>query len=186
MKKNISSTANSPKKSIEHHGKDASFPAPVGKGELPANYADLLGQIKERIHSERLRVVLTVNTAMVLLYWDIGKAILDRQEQEGWGAKVIDRLSHDLRKAFPDMRGFSPRNLKYMRAFAAAWDDRQIVQQVAAQIPWFHNCVLLDKVSDHSTRRWYVEKAREEGWSRSVLTTQIESRLHERKCCGSK
>ena len=92
------------------HRKDASFPAPVGKGELPANYADLLGQIKERIHSERLRVVLTTNAAMVMLYWDIGKAILDRQEQEGWGAKVIDRLSHDLRKAFPDMRDFSPRN----------------------------------------------------------------------------
>ena len=114
------------------HRKDASFPAPMGKGELPANYADLLGQIKERIHSERLRVVLTANATMVMLYWDIGKAILDRQEQEGWGAKVIDRLSHDLREAFPDMKGFSPRNLKYMRAFAAAWNDRQIVQRTVA------------------------------------------------------
>ena len=85
---------------------------------------------------------------MVLLYWDIGRMILDRQEREGWGAKIIDRLVADLREAFPDMKGFSPRNLKYMRAFAAEWTDLAIVQQVAAQIPWFHNCLLLDRVPD--------------------------------------
>jgi len=85
-----------------------------------------------------LRVVLAANSAMVLLYWDIGRVILDRQASEGWGAKVIDRLAADLREAFPDMKGFSPRNLKYMRAFAAAWPDRTIVQQFAARIPWFH------------------------------------------------
>jgi predicted nuclease of restriction endonuclease-like (RecB) superfamily len=85
---------------------------------------------------------------MVLLYWDIGRMILDRQEREGWGAKIIDRLAADLREAFPDMKGFSPRNLKYMRAFAAEWTDLAIVQQVAAQIPWFHNCLLLDRVPD--------------------------------------
>ena len=107
---------------------DASIPAPPGRGELPADYAALLGEIKERIRTERVRVVLAANEAMVLLYWDIGKAILARQEREGWGAGTIDRLSHDLREAFPDMRGFSPRNLKYMRAFAAAWPEREIVQ----------------------------------------------------------
>ena len=85
-----------------------------------------------------MRVVLAANSAMVLLYWDIGRVILDRQASEGWGAKVIDRLAADLREAFPDMKGFSPRNLKYMRAFAAAWPDRTIVQQFAARIPWFH------------------------------------------------
>ena len=163
------------------HRKDASFPAPVGKGELPANYADLLGQIKERIHSERLRVVLTANVAMVMLYWYIGKAILDRQEQEGWGAKVIDRLSHDLRKAFPDMRGFSPRNLKYMRAFAAAWNDRQIVQRTVAQIPWRSNLALLDKLDSFDTRLWYIQKTIENGWSRDMLVLQIELQLHDRE-----
>ena len=174
--------SNRGRKTREHsHRKDASFPAPIGKDELPANYADLLGQIKERIHSERLRVVLTANAAMVMLYWDIGKAILDRQEQEGWGAKVIDRLSHDLREAFPDMRGFSPRNLKYMRAFAAAWDDRQIVQEVLAQITWYHCITLLDKIKDSRTRLWYAHKAREEGWSRNVMVAQIELRLHDRE-----
>ncbi len=95
--------------------------------------------------------------------------------------KTIDRLSHDLREAFPELRGFSPRNLKYMRTFASLWPDREFVQQAAAQIPWFHNCVLLDKVSDHRTRLWYAKKAREEGWSRSVLMTQIETKLHERE-----
>jgi len=148
---------------------------------LPADYAGLLGEIKERIRTERVRVVLAANEAMVLLYWDIGKAILARQEREGWGAGTIDRLSHDLREAFPDMRGFSPRNLKYMRGFAAAWPEREIVQQAAAQIPWFHNCVLLDKVPDRRTRLWYVIRTQQEGWSRSVLTLQIENRLHERQ-----
>ena len=169
------------RKSIGRRRAEASIPAPPGKGELLTDYAALLGEIKESIRTERVRVVLAANQAMVLLYWDIGNAILARQEREGWGAGTIDRLSHDLREAFRDMRGFSPRNLKYMRAFAAAWPEREIVQQAAAQIPWFHNCVLLDKVSDSQTRLWYVGKAREQGWSRSVLTLQIERRLHQRQ-----
>lgn len=102
------------------HPGGASFPAAPPRSELPRGYAKTLGEIKQRIQQERLRVVLAANSAMVLLYWDIGRMILDRQEREGWGARVIDRLATDLREAFPDMQGFSPRNLKYMRAFAAA------------------------------------------------------------------
>ena len=117
---------------------------------------------------------------MVLLYWDIGRAILDRQGREGWGAKVIDRLSQDLRDVYPDMQGLSPRNLKYIRALAAAWPDRGIVQRTVAQIPWRSNVTLLDKVKDVHTRLWYAQRVREEGWSRDVLAVQIESRLHER------
>lgn len=112
----------------------ASFPGPYPLAELPRDYARALAEIKHRIHQERLRVVLAANSAMVLLYWDIGRMILDRQERAGWGAKVIDRLSVDLREAFADLKGFSPRNLNYMRAFAAAWPERKIVQQLAAQI----------------------------------------------------
>ena len=160
---------------------DASIPAPPGRGELSADYATLLGEIKERIRTERVRVVLAANEAMVLLYWDIGKAILARQEREGWGAGTIDRLSHDLREAFPDMRGFSPRNLKYMRAFAATWRERKIVQEVLAQITWYHNIALLEKVDDERVRLWYAAKAREAGWSRNVLAVQIENRQHERQ-----
>lgn len=97
------------------------------------------------------------------------------------GARVIDRLSTDLREAFPDMRGLSPRNLKYMRAFAAAWPERVIVQQLAAQIPWFHNCVLLDRVQESADREWYIRQTIQNGWSRNILAIQIEGRLHERQ-----
>jgi len=102
---------------------------------------------------------VSVNRELVLLYWGLGREILERQRTLGWGAKIIDRLSRDLRRTFPDMKGLSPRNLKYMRAFAEAWPDKAIVQQLAAQIPWFHNCVLLDKVKDAEDRSFYVRKA---------------------------
>jgi predicted nuclease of restriction endonuclease-like (RecB) superfamily len=141
----------------------------------------LLTELKRRIREERLRVVMSANAAMVLLYWDIGRAILERQQKEGWGTKVIDRLSADLRREFPDMQGLSPRNLKYMRALAVAWPDRQIVQEVLAQITWYHNITLLDKLDAPDARLWYARKAREEGWSRNVLVLQIERRLYERQ-----
>jgi predicted nuclease of restriction endonuclease-like (RecB) superfamily len=118
---------------------------------------------------------------LVKLYWEIGQVILRRQKQEGWGAKIIDRLSADLRHAFPDMRGLSARNLKYMRAFAAAWARPEIVQQLAAQIPWFHHCLLLGRFRDQAVREWYAQKTIENGWSRSVLAMQIDSGLHRRQ-----
>lgn len=93
----------------------------------------------------------------MLLYWQIGRDILTRQNQQGWGAKVIDRLARDLRNAFPDMKGYSPRNLKYMRAFAEAWPDTEFVRQAAAQLPWYHQLALLDKLKTEAERRWYIE-----------------------------
>ena len=158
----------------------ASFPVGLSRARLPTDYTAAFAEIKVRIRKERLRVALAANAGLVLLYWDIGRAILDRQGREGWGTKVIDRLSDDLREAFPDMRGLSPRNLRYMRAFAAAWPDRRIVQEVLTEIPWAHNVILLNKLRDAETRLWYVRKAHEEGWSRNVLAVRIESRLHER------
>jgi predicted nuclease of restriction endonuclease-like (RecB) superfamily len=160
---------------------DASFPAAPARADLPEGYAVVLGEIKRRIGAERLRVVMAANSAMVLLYWDIGRLILERQEREGWGAKVIDRLSADLREAYPDMSGLSPRNLKYMRAFAAAWRDLAIVQRPLAQITWYHNITLLERVSDPGSRLWYARKIAQEGWSQSVLCSQIESQVHERQ-----
>ncbi len=148
---------------------------------LPGGYEDLLGQLKERIRSAQLRAGLAVNRELVLLYWQIGGEILGRQGREGWGAKVIDRLAADLRRSFPEMTGLSARNLKYMRAFAEAWPDGAIVQQAAAQIPWFHNCVLLDKVKNQDERSWYINKTIENGWSRNVLVHWIESDLYERQ-----
>lgn len=161
--------------------KDAMFPvAPTHTG-LPSDYARILRHLKQRIQQERLRTVMAANSAMVLLYWDIGRTILARQDTAGWGAKVIDRLSADLSETFPDMKGLSPRNLKYMRAFAAAWSDRAIVQEALAQITWYHNIALLQKLDNPQTRLWYAQKVRETGWSHNVLVLQIEQQIHERQ-----
>ena len=143
-------------------------------------YQDWLNQLKTQIHSSQQRAILAVNRELVLLYWQIGQDILQRQTEQGWGAKVIDRLSKDLSAEFPEIKGFSTRNLKYMRKFAEAWQDKQIVQQAVALLPWGHNLVLLDKFSDNKTRLWYAQKAIEHGWSRNVLVHQIESGLLER------
>lgn len=148
---------------------------------VPPGYAAFLVNLKECIRSAQVRAALAVNRELVLLYWHIGREILVRQEQEGWGAKVIDRLAKDLKQEFPEMKGFSSRNLKYMRAFAEVWADEAIVQQVVAQIPWGHNVRLLDKVSDPEQRLWYAQQTIAYGWSRAVLEHQIETRLYQRQ-----
>jgi predicted nuclease of restriction endonuclease-like (RecB) superfamily len=153
---------------------------PVGLVDPPAGYADWLTDLKARIHTAQQRATLAVNRELVLLYWQIGRDILARQAEQGWGAKVIERLAQDLRVAFPEMKGFSPRNLKYMRAFAEAWPDEEFVQEVLAQLPWYHQLALLDKLPGPQTRKWYAAKAIEHNWSRNVLVMQIESRLLER------
>ena len=153
---------------------------PISLQSMPQGYADWLSKLKTRIHRAQQRATLAVNRELVLLYWQIGCDILVRQAEQGWGAKVIDRLAHDLRNAFPEMKGFSPRNLKYMRTFAEAWPDAEFVQAVLAQLPWYHQLALLDKLPDISTRHWYAAKAIEHNWSRNVLVMQIESRLHTR------
>ena len=152
---------------------------PVRLTPPPAGYGDWLIDLKTRIHSAQQRAALAVNRDLVVLYWQIGRDILTRQAEQGWGAKVIERLSQDLRAAFPDMQGFSPRNLKYMRAFAEAWPDEDFVQGVLAQLPWYHQLALLDKLPCSETRRWYAAKAIEHNWSRNVLVMQIETHLLE-------
>ncbi len=149
--------------------------------DIPEGYTEWLDELKARVHGARQRAALAVNRELVALYWHIGSDILARQARQGWGAKVIDRLSQDLRSAFPDIKGFSPRNLKYMRAFAEAWPDREIVQGVLAQLPWYHQLALLDKLPGPEERKWYAAMAIEHNWSRNVLVMQIESRLLERK-----
>lgn len=148
--------------------------------KITEDYKYFLNDLRERIGAAQVRAALAVNTELVLLYWGIGRAILERQRQHGWGAKVIDRLSADLRRVFPEMKGFSPRNLKYMRAFAEAYPDEQFVQQVVAQIPWGHNVRILDAASDPVEREWYARQTIEHGWSRNVLLHQIESGLYRR------
>lgn len=146
----------------------------------PESYPELLEELKTRITGARVKAALAVNSALVMLYWSLGKEILVRQEREGWGAKVLRRLSDDLRRAFPELRGLSVRNLMYMRDFARAWPTASIVQRLVAQLPWGHNISLMHKVKDRGQREWYIRACIENGWSRSVLEMQIETRLFER------
>jgi predicted nuclease of restriction endonuclease-like (RecB) superfamily len=142
------------------------------------SYQDLLARVKSQIRTAQIRAAVAVNQELVQLYWGIGKEILARQSEEGWGSKVIERLAKDLHVEFPEMRGLSPRNLKYMRAFAGAWP---IVQQPVAQLPWGHNIRLLDLVKNCDERLWYAEQTVANGWSRNVLVMQIESGLYRRQ-----
>ena len=181
MSKGRKITAADSRKTLGRAKPNVMMPVPDTLVGMPEGYPVLLSGIKEIITRERIKAVMSANVAMVLMYWDIGQCILQRQQQEGWGAKVIDRLSYDLKTAFPDMTGFSPRNLKYMRKFADAWPDRAIVQRTVAQLPWRSNLTLLDKLSDPHTRLWYAQKALELGMGKDMLAIQIENRLHERQ-----
>jgi predicted nuclease of restriction endonuclease-like (RecB) superfamily len=156
----------------------------VGMPGLPAGYQQFLAEIKARIAAARTRAVLAVNSELITLHWEIGHEILEREQREGWGAKVINRLAADLRREFPDMTGLSLRNLRYMRAFARAWpaeSPSSIVQQPVAQLPWGHNVTLLDKLDDSTGRLWYASQAVENGWSRKVLEAQIATDLRGRQ-----
>lgn len=146
----------------------------------PDGYTDWLLELKTRIHSAQQRAALAVNRELVLLYWQIGQDILARQSREGWGAKVIERLARDLKEAFPQMKGFSSRNLKYMRYFAEHCPTQQFGQQPAAQLPWFHIVTLLTQLPTPQEREWYATQAVHRGWSRTSLEIQIKNRLFSR------
>jgi predicted nuclease of restriction endonuclease-like (RecB) superfamily len=149
--------------------------------DTPAGYNAWLTELKNRIREARLRVSLAVNAELIGLYWRIGRDILERQERGGWGAKVVDRLAGDLRTEFPQMKGFSRANLLYMRAFAEAWPDLDIVQRVVGRLPWGQNIELLTKLKEPATRLWYAEATLDHGWSRPVLAHQIATRLKDRQ-----
>jgi predicted nuclease of restriction endonuclease-like (RecB) superfamily len=146
-----------------------------------ANYSAFLKALKDRIRKAQVRAAIAVNQELVLLYWQIGRDILERQQREGWGAKVIERLAKDLKREFPEIKGFSRTNLLYMRAFAEAYPDETIVQRNAGQIPWRHNQVLLDKLKTLEERLWYAQQSLENGWSRDILVLQIETNLYQRQ-----
>src|SRR5262249_19657001 len=122
--------------------------SPIMHQAVAQSYDRFVDGIKERIRTAQVKAALAANAQLVLHYWEIGRDILASQKREGWGAKVIDRLASDLQREFPKLSGYSARNLKYMRAFAEAWPDGEIVQQLVAQIPWGQNCVLLDRLKD--------------------------------------
>ena len=148
--------------------------------EMTVSYPDFINALIDKIQKQRISITLNANAGMIGMYWSVGNAILKKQDEEGWGTKVIDRISHDIKVAFPDMSGFSPRNIKNMRRFAAEWPDYEIVQQVVAQLPWRTNLVLLEKLDLIEERLWYARKVIENGWSSNVLSMQIESGLINR------
>lgn len=147
---------------------------------IPADYSDWLTDIKTRVTAARQRAALAVNAELIRLYWQIGRDILERQARQGWGSKVIEHLARDLRKAFPEMKGFSSSNVKYMRYFAEHCPDIRFGQQPADQLPWFHVVTLLTKAQP-ADREWYAYKAIAEGWSRTTLQLSIRNRLLERQ-----
>lgn len=144
-------------------------------------YSKFLSELKERVASSRYKAALSVNRELMLLYHHIGIQILEAQSKQGWGAKVIDQVSKDLATEFPEIKGFSVRNLKYMRKFAEEYPDNQFVQEVLAQLTWYHNVTLLDKIADKQIRLFYVKHAIENGWSRNTMVMQMELSLHKRQ-----
>lgn len=147
---------------------------------VPFDYERFLADLKNQIRSAQVRASIAINRELIVLYWQIGQTILERQRDSGWGAKIIEQLATDLAKAFPEMKGFSSRNLKYMRTFAEAYPEEEFVQRCVAQLPWRHNIALLEKLKDPDERLWYAQQAIENGWSRDVLVLQIETNLRDR------
>jgi predicted nuclease of restriction endonuclease-like (RecB) superfamily len=147
----------------------------------PAGYAEWLVGIKTRIHAAQQRAALAVNRELLGLYWHLGADILERQASGRWGDGILDRVSSDLRAAFPDMTGFSRSNLTYMRAFSEAWSEDAIGQQAVGQLPWGHNLVLITKLKTAEERLAYAAAALEHGWSRAMLTHHIEARTLARQ-----
>jgi len=158
------------------------------------DYAHLLREVKNHLREARVRAGLAANRELVALYWNIGKLIVERQKMEGWGSAVIERLSRDIRHEFTDMQGFSPRNIWRMRAFYLAYTedvtnlplalaemDGQNLPRLAAELPWSHNCVLIERIKDLSARIWYMRQTVEHGWSRPILELHIQQGDYERK-----
>jgi predicted nuclease of restriction endonuclease-like (RecB) superfamily len=145
------------------------------------DYKEFLNSVKSRIQQARAKSINSINQELILLYWHLGKDILSQQKQEGWGARIIENLSKDLAATFPDMKGFSPRNLLLMRSFALAYSEEEKVKQLVSLLPWGHIIRLLQTIDDPTVREWYIRECINQGWSRNVLLLQIQSRLFERQ-----
>lgn len=165
------------------------------RSDLPEGYGSFVEALKARIRDAQLKAALAVNRELLTLYWNVGRAIVDRQEAEGWGGRVLERLADDLQRAFPGVSGFSRTNVYRMRAFYLGHPSQsvgfEVVPQAVGQLaealpltvvdlPWGHHSVLLEKVKEPVARTWYSHEASTHGWSRAVLTAQIDTRLYER------
>lgn len=151
------------------------------QAELSQTYFETLNKLKEKIRSTQIKAMIKVNQELIQLYWEIGVAISEKQEKEGWGAKTIERLAKDLKDAFPHTKGFSRTNISYMVQFAKEYPEIEIIQQLVGQIPWGHNLILIQRLNTKEERLWYVKKIIENGWSRNTLSIWIEKDLYRRQ-----
>lgn len=159
--------------------------SPIAKSRL-REYASLVAELKERIRSARVQATRAVNRELIDLYWDIGKAIVERQRQLGWGKSVVEKLAGDLRVAFPERTGFSPQNLWFMRQLYEEWHKQPKLLRLVRELPWGVNITILTKVQDNKEREYYLRAAVQYGWSRAILTYQIESQLYRREVKAKK
>lgn len=148
--------------------------------ELPAGYAQTLTQMKDAVRSARISAARRVNTEMIVLYWRLGRLIDDQMQRQGWRARVVDRLSADLREEIPDARGFSPATCGTCARWPRGWPDEAMLQQVAATLGWGHIKTPLDNFDDPADRNWYARRAAEHGWSRNTLIHHIATGLRRR------
>ncbi len=148
------------------------------------DYPRLLAEIKERIRSAQYQALKAVNRELVGLYWDIGRMIVERQEAEGWGKSVVERLSGDLRQEFPGVSGFSVQNLWYMRQFYSEYHGEERLQPLVGEIAWAHNLAIMSKCKDPLEREFYIRMTRKFGWSKNVLIHQIENQSYEKSLLG--
>ena len=146
-------------------------------------YKKILSSIKNEILKSQYRAMQVVNVEMIYMYWNIGKIISNNIK---WGNKFVDNLAIDLKLEFPDITGFSPRNIRYMRKFADEYQDEKFLQEVLAKITWYHNVILMDKVKDIEERKWYISQTIKNGWSTNVLKNQIKNKLYERQAIADK
>ena len=146
-------------------------------------YKGIFHDIRNEILKSQYRAMQLINKELIFMYWHIGKIILNNSK---WGNKFIDNLSIDLKLEFPTIKGFSIRNLKYMRKIAEEYPDFKFVQEVLAQITWYHNVILMEKIRDIEVRKWYISETIKNGWSSNILKMQIDSKLYERQAISNK
>lgn len=152
-------------------------------------YHEFLSDLKIKIRNAQLKAAIAASRELIELYWELGKDIVEKQEKEGWGSKVLERVAKDLQNAFPGIEGFSRTNIFRMRSFYLAYSNcPTAVGQLQKDLlepffnaPWGHNSILLDKLKNFEERLWYAKKIVEHGWSRSILTLWIENDLYRRE-----
>lgn len=156
----------------------------IEKYTFEPGYAHLFSEVKDRIRSAQYAALKAVNTELVGLYWDIGRMIVERQTDAEHGTAIAEQLSNDLQAEFPGIRGFSRRNVFYMREFYLLYCDDTRVQPLVAQIGWTHNLVIFQRCKDPLEREFYIRMTRKFGWSKNVLIHQIDNQSYEKSLLG--